>query len=200
MTLILICIAAAIHSPIHNHANNNHRTRDARRRTTHAIAMNAGPPKVTTPSGLSYDDTKTGDGPPALAGQTVKVHYTGTLAESGAKFDSSRDRGEPIAFELGAGVVIPGWDEGIQGMRVGGSRTLYIPAKLGYGAQGAGEAIPPNSDLVFETELVGVASGFEAIVAKVPGGLPNLVIASLLALSFVPYFLPEEIRLQLPGY
>jgi FKBP-type peptidyl-prolyl cis-trans isomerase len=111
--------------------------------------------KVTTKSGLTYEDKKVGSGPVAKAGQTVSVHYTGWLT-NGTKFDSSRDRNEPFVFHLGAGEVIPGWDEGVQGMKVGGVRKLTIPPALGYGSRGAGSAIPPNSTLVFEVELLEV--------------------------------------------
>lgn len=117
---------------------------------------------ISTPSGLQYEDTVAGQGEEAQAGQRVKVHYTGWLHDPaaadgrGAKFDSSKDRGSPFAFPLGAGHVIRGWDEGVQGMRVGGTRVLQIPADLGYGARGAGGVIPPNATLVFEVELLGV--------------------------------------------
>jgi len=113
----------------------------------------------TTPSGLQYIDTVAGDGAEAKAGQNVRVHYTGWLHNDGvkgAKFDSSKDRGDPFEFGLGAGQVIRGWDEGVQGMKVGGTRVLTIPAELGYGARGAGGVIPPNATLVFEVELLGV--------------------------------------------
>jgi FKBP-type peptidyl-prolyl cis-trans isomerase FkpA len=117
---------------------------------------------TTTASGLQYDDTTVGTGAQATAGQRVKVHYTGwlydpTAANSrGKKFDSSKDRGDPFAFHLGAGQVIRGWDEGVQGMLVGGTRVLTIPADLGYGAHGAGGVIPPNATLVFEVDLLSV--------------------------------------------
>jgi len=116
----------------------------------------------TLPSGLQYEDTVAGSGAEATAGNRVQVHYTGWLhdpaAESqrGRKFDSSKDRGQPFVFPLGAGHVIRGWDEGVQGMKVGGTRVLTIPAELGYGARGAGGVIPPNATLVFEVELLGV--------------------------------------------
>ena len=113
---------------------------------------------TTTASGLQYEDTVQGTGAIAKAGQQVKVHYTGWLyndGEQGAKFDSSKDRGQPFAFALGAGQVIRGWDEGVQGMSVGGTRRLVIPAALGYGARGAGGAIPPNATLLFEVEFLG---------------------------------------------
>ncbi len=106
-------------------------------------------------SGLEYEDLSQGDGATAAAGQEVTVHYTGWL-ESGKKFDSSKDRNEPFAFALGAGEVIRGWDEGVAGMRVGGTRRLTIPPHLGYGARGAGGVIPPNATLVFEVELLAV--------------------------------------------
>lgn len=110
---------------------------------------------VTTPSGLAYQDVKVGTGPEAKAGQTVVVHYTGWLT-NGQKFDSSKDRNEPFEFHLGAGEVIKGWDEGVQGMKVGGFRKLTIPPNLGYGAQGAGGVIPPNATLLFDVELLGI--------------------------------------------
>ena len=111
--------------------------------------------EVTTSSGLQYIDLKVGTGPTAQAGQTVSVHYTGWL-ENGKKFDSSVDRGQPFSFPLGAGRVIKGWDEGVQGMKVGSKRKLIIPSNLGYGARGAGGVIPPNATLIFEVELLGV--------------------------------------------
>jgi FKBP-type peptidyl-prolyl cis-trans isomerase FkpA len=115
---------------------------------------------TTTPSGLQYDDTLPGTGPEAVGGQKVTVHYTGWLFKDGvqgAKFDSSKDRGDPFVFSLGAGMVIRGWDEGVAGMKVGGARTLIIPAELGYGARGAGGVIPPNATLKFDVELLGVS-------------------------------------------
>ena len=113
----------------------------------------------TTASGLQYTDTTVVDGAEAAAGAYVQVHYTGWLYNDGvkgAKFDSSKDRGDPFAFDLGAGSVIKGWDEGVQGMKVGGARTLIIPAALGYGARGAGGVIPPNATLMFDVELLAV--------------------------------------------
>ena len=114
---------------------------------------------TTTPSGLQYEDTKVGDGAEATKGQSVTVHYTGWLyndAVKGAKFDSSKDRNDPFSFDLGAGMVIKGWDEGVQGMKIGGKRTLTIPPEIGYGARGAGGVIPPNAELIFEVELLGL--------------------------------------------
>ena len=111
--------------------------------------------EITTASGLQYIDLKVGTGATAQTGQTVTVHYTGWL-ENGKKFDSSVDRGQPFSFPLGAGRVIKGWDEGVQGMKAGGKRKLIIPSNLGYGARGAGGVIPPNATLIFEVELLGV--------------------------------------------
>ncbi|EKQ67831.1 FKBP-type peptidyl-prolyl cis-trans isomerase [Leptolyngbyaceae cyanobacterium JSC-12] len=107
---------------------------------------------VTTPTGLKYLDLVEGSGETPQAGQTVSVHYTGTL-EDGSKFDSSRDRSRPFQFKLGAGQVIKGWDEGIASMKVGGRRQLVIPPELGYGSRGIGP-IPPNSTLIFDVELL----------------------------------------------
>jgi FKBP-type peptidyl-prolyl cis-trans isomerase FkpA len=109
---------------------------------------------------LQIEDTVTGEGTEAVAGTRVTVHYTGWLYDPsaannrGRKFDSSKDRGDPFSFPLGAGHVIRGWDEGVQGMRVGGTRVLTIPPEMGYGARGAGGVIPPNATLVFEVELL----------------------------------------------
>ena len=110
----------------------------------------------TTPNGLIIEDVTVGEGAVAAAGQKVTVHYTGWLT-NGTKFDSSKDRNDPFVFPLGGGRVIKGWDEGVQGMKVGGKRKLTIPPALGYGTRGAGGAIPPNATLVFEVELLGVA-------------------------------------------
>lgn len=111
--------------------------------------------QTTTASGLVIEDLEVGTGPEATAGQHVQVHYTGWLTD-GKKFDSSKDRNDPFVFGLGARQVIAGWDEGVQGMKVGGKRKLTIPASLGYGARGAGGVIPPNATLVFEVELLAV--------------------------------------------
>jgi FKBP-type peptidyl-prolyl cis-trans isomerase len=111
---------------------------------------------------IQMTDTTEGTGAEAAAGKTVSVHYTGWLFDpsapenKGRKFDSSRDRGDAFAFELGAGRVIAGWDQGVAGMRVGGHRRLTIPPELGYGARGAGGVIPPGATLVFDVELLGV--------------------------------------------
>lgn len=115
-------------------------------------------PFTTTASGLQFEDTVVGTGAEAKPGHNVVVHYTGWLyenGEQGAKFDSSKDRDEPFIFPLGGGMVIKGWDEGVQGMKQGGKRTLIIPASLGYGARGAGGVIPPNATLKFDVELLG---------------------------------------------
>jgi peptidylprolyl isomerase len=110
---------------------------------------------VTTASGLKYIDVVVGKGASPVAGKQVTVHYTGTL-DNGKKFDSSVDRKEPFTFVIGVGQVIPGWDEGVMSMKVGGKRKLIIPAKLGYGARGAGGVIPPNATLHFDVELLDV--------------------------------------------
>jgi FKBP-type peptidyl-prolyl cis-trans isomerase len=109
-----------------------------------------------THSGLTIEDTRLGQGAAVTRGQTVNVHYTGWLA-GGRRFDSSREREEAFKFELDAGQLIAGWDEGVQGMRVGGQRRLVVPPHLGYGEQGAGSAVPPNATLVFDVELLSVA-------------------------------------------
>ena len=104
---------------------------------------------------LDIEEMVVGTGAEAVKGKLVSVHYTGWLTD-GKKFDSSKDHGQPFQFPLGRGQVIPGWDEGVQGMKVGGKRKLTIPPELGYGKQGAGGVIPPNATLVFEVELLGV--------------------------------------------
>jgi peptidylprolyl isomerase len=114
---------------------------------------------TTTASGLQYEDTAPGTGASPQRGQTCVMHYTGWLwvnSAKGAKFDSSHDRGRPFTFPIGQGRVIKGWDEGVASMKIGGKRTLLIPAELGYGARGAGGAIPPNATLLFEVELLAV--------------------------------------------
>lgn len=122
----------------------------------------AAPVATGSAAELIKTDVKVGAGAEAVAGNNVTVHYTGWLydaaapAHKGAKFDSSRDRGTPFQFSLGAGRVIKGWDQGVAGMKVGGQRTLVIPPEMGYGARGAGGVIPPNATLVFDVELLGV--------------------------------------------
>jgi len=114
---------------------------------------------------LIKQDTKVGTGEEAVVGKMVEVHYTGWLYDpskpdkKGAKFDSSRDRGTPFSFLLGAGRVIKGWDRGVVGMKVGGQRTLIIPPSIAYGVQGAGNVIPPNATLIFDVELLGLRQG-----------------------------------------
>jgi peptidylprolyl isomerase len=113
----------------------------------------------TTPSGLRFRDDVTGTGALAENGKTVTVHYTGWLNDNdkpGTKFDSSKVRDEPFGFNLGAGQVIAGWDQGVAGMRVGGKRTLFIPPNLAYGERGAGHIIGPNAALIFEVEMISV--------------------------------------------
>jgi len=125
---------------------------------TPAAAQQSGK-AMTTPSGLQIIDTTVGTGASPKAGQTCVMHYTGWLyqnGQKGAKFDSSLDRGKPFEFRIGVGMVIKGWDEGVSTMKVGGKRTLIIPAELGYGARGAGGVIPPNATLLFEVELLDV--------------------------------------------
>ena len=122
-----------------------------------APSVSAAAPETTTASGLRIADSVEGKGAAPQPGQTVKVHYTGWLfvdGKKGAKFDSSRDRGQPFAFTLGKGEVIQGWDEGVATMRIGGQRTLIIPPALGYGSRGAGGVIPPNATLIFDVELL----------------------------------------------
>jgi|SRR4051812_25697039 FKBP-type peptidyl-prolyl cis-trans isomerase len=114
------------------------------------------PAMPTTPNGLTWQDVTEGTGTEAKKGDQVSVHYTGWLMD-GTKFDSSKDRNDPFEFHLGGGQVIKGWDEGVAGMKIGGTRKLTIPPSLGYGARGAGGVIPPNATLVFEVELLGVS-------------------------------------------
>lgn len=111
--------------------------------------------EITLKSGLKYTDLEEGEGPAAVSGRMVTVHYTGTFPD-GKKFDSSVDRDEPFQFKLGVGMVIKGWDEGVAGMRIGGRRKLVVPPALGYGQRGAGSVIPPGATLHFEVELLGV--------------------------------------------
>ena len=115
---------------------------------------------IMTASGLQYEELVVGEGEEAVAGNHVSVHYTGWLqnpdGSAGEKFDSSHDRNEAFDFPLGAGHVIQGWDQGVQGMKVGGKRKLIIPSALGYGPRGAGGVIPPNATLICDVELLGV--------------------------------------------
>ena len=146
---------------------------------------------TTTPSGLKYIDEQVGSGEVPDAGATVEVHYTGWVQEGGLEFDSSRGR-SPFTFKLG-GPVIQGWNEGVATMRIGGRRRLSIPADLGYGDEGAG-AIPAGATLQFECELLGTKSGVGALIALFPGGPINAAVAAVLALSFIPYLIPEGAR------
>ncbi len=117
------------------------------------------PEMITTESGLKFVDTVIGTGAAPVRGQTCNVHYTGWLSDAGKhgkKFDSSVDRGQPLAIPIGVGRVIKGWDEGLMSMKVGGKRTLIIPSHLGYGPRGAGGDIPPNAELIFDVELVSI--------------------------------------------
>lgn len=123
------------------------------------LSAQAATQETSNPSGLRYIDERVGSGSAALTGSTAIVHYTGWLSEDGRKgdkFDSSRDRGQPIAVALGDGRVIPGFEEGVSGMKVGGKRTLVVPPQLAYGERGAANVIPPNATLIFDVELVDV--------------------------------------------
>ncbi|MFA6120476.1 MAG: FKBP-type peptidyl-prolyl cis-trans isomerase [Sideroxydans sp.] len=130
--------------------------------TTSCSQQDITPMETSNVTELIKKDMTKGEGAEVKAGQQVSVHYTGWLYDAkgvenkGKKFDSSRDRGTPFDFSLGAGEVIKGWDEGVQGMKVGGNRTLIIPPSMGYGKRGAGGVIPPNATLVFDVELLGV--------------------------------------------
>lgn len=149
--IVLLLLIAAISIPACSQKDN----------TNAAVPEKAAAPQavsgaVTTASGLSYTDIVQGTGAAPTSGKNVTVHYTGWL-EDGKKFDSSVDRGQPFTFRIGAGEVIPGWDEGVMSMKVGGKRKLVIPSQLGYGSAGAGGVIPPDATLIFEVELLDVA-------------------------------------------
>ena len=125
------------------------------RQKTGSETISGGGNMTTTQSGLQYEDLVVGNGAEAIAGKQVSVHYTGTL-QDGTVFDSSLKRNQPFSFTLGAGQVIPGWDEGVAGMKVGGKRKLVIPPNLAYGAQGSPPVIPANATLTFVVELLDV--------------------------------------------
>jgi peptidylprolyl isomerase len=156
--LIAVAAAAAIALPVVAAAGPS--PKPIVKKSTHPPAHKAQNAKkiVTLPDGLKYIDEVVGKGPQPKVGQTIRVHYVGTLASNGHKFDSSRDRNEPFEFQIGVGQVIKGWDEGVMSMHVGGKRKLMIPAKLGYGERGAGGVIPPNADLVFDVELLEIVN------------------------------------------
>lgn len=143
-------------APLQAQAPRPEATKKAKKPT---IKPTKGAEMITTDTGLKYVDTQIGTGASPLKGQRCMVHYTGWLSEKGEKgkkFDSSVDRGQPLAIPIGVGRVIKGWDEGLMTMKVGGKRTLVIPGHLGYGARGAGGDIPPNAELIFEVELLGI--------------------------------------------
>lgn len=136
------------------HACDAHKTDNASQK--HTTDLSKDTKMITTSSGLSYKDIKVGTGDMPKTGEKVEVHYTGRLQQNDQKFDSSVDRDQPFIFTIGKGQVIPGWDEGVATMKVGGKRQLVIPAELAYGARGVPGAIPPNATLVFDVELLGV--------------------------------------------
>jgi FKBP-type peptidyl-prolyl cis-trans isomerase len=142
-------------SLIHAFDVNAQTKRRGTRRSTSAPPARVSPAAITTPSGLTYLITKKGTGRQPKAGETVVLHYTGTLT-NGVKFDSSRDNNQPFSFKLGAGQVIPGYDEGVAKLRIGDHAILVIPPKLAYGARGAGGVIPPDATLIFIVEIVDV--------------------------------------------
>jgi peptidylprolyl isomerase len=148
--------SVAVETVSHNLIAQNPVSASAEKSKNTEVVMDSSNDVVTTPSGLQYVELEEGTGATPQTGQTVVVHYTGTL-ENGKKFDSSRDRGQPFSFKIGVGQVIKGWDEGVGTMKVGGRRKLIIPADLGYGARGAGGVIPPNATLLFDVELLKIS-------------------------------------------
>jgi FKBP-type peptidyl-prolyl cis-trans isomerase len=184
LLIALALLLAAINIP-GAHAQTRRRKSTQRRPPRETVAKPTPPPAeatmaaTTTPSGLTYMVTRHGQGRQPKPGEVVVVHYTGALT-SGLKFDSSRDRGDPIAFKLGAGRVIKGWDEGVAQLRVGDRAILVIPPQLGYGSRGAGGVIPPDATLIFIIEIMDVKAtslsetlsqtleqkGIEAVVAQ----------------------------------
>jgi FKBP-type peptidyl-prolyl cis-trans isomerase len=153
--LIIIAVCASISFAQTKKRSVRKRTTTIRKTTIKKMTETTKQQAVTTASGLTYIITKHGDGAPIKAGDNVIVNYTGLLT-NGAKFDSSLDRNDTFSFPVGAGMVIKGWDEGLQKLRVGDHATLIIPASIGYGARGAGGVIPPNATLIFIIEVVGV--------------------------------------------
>ncbi len=158
-TLLVLCAASCVGDSGSEQAASGQAPND--NATTGGATMAEGPPplngeEASTASGLRYIVITEGDGRTPERGETVQVHYTGWLTD-GTKFDSSVDRGQPFPFELGAGSVIAGWDEGVALMRVGDKRRLIIPPELGYGQRGTGRVIPPGATLVFDVELLGIA-------------------------------------------
>jgi peptidylprolyl isomerase len=150
--IVLLLLIAAIAIPACSQKEPKANATDKGAEVQTAAAASAA---VKTPSGLAYTDIVKGTGAAPVMGKTVTVHYTGRL-ENGTKFDSSVDRGQPFVFTIGIGQVIPGWDEGVASMRVGGKRKLVVPPQLGYGEAGAGGVIPPNATLIFDVELLSV--------------------------------------------
>jgi peptidylprolyl isomerase len=162
VVLMLVCVAVLVFTQISGQKDAAIGNSSLAQPTTTVTPENNTPIKsntmseanaVTTASGLKYIELEEGTGAIPQTGQTVEVHYTGTLTD-GTKFDSSRDRNQTFKFKIGTGQVIKGWDEGVISMKVGGRRQLIIPSELGYGARGAGGVIPPNSTLIFDVELI----------------------------------------------
>ena len=150
IVLLLLAVAVVIPACSQKEAKG---TAETAPQAVQPAAVNA--QTVKTASGLAYQDVMAGTGAVPVSGKQVKVHYTGWL-ENGTRFDSSVDRNDPFVFVIGAGQVIPGWDEGVSSMKVGGKRRLIVPSKLAYGEQGAGGVIPPNATLIFDVELLDV--------------------------------------------
>lgn len=157
--LLTLTLGAAPQDPSAGTATAKAKAKTVKSKAKPKAAKPQEPQMITTESGLKYVDTVVGTGAAPQRGQQCMVHYTGWLSDKGQrgkKFDSSVDRGEPLAIPIGVGRVIKGWDEGLMSMKVGGKRTLHIPSSLGYGARGAGGDIPPHADLIFDVELLSV--------------------------------------------